>query len=348
MADNLGLPASTTSNAPGNPPRTRQRTPTITIDTTVTIRHSGNSNCKNLVPAQIVPQPPATQPSHHDEPLHSPPTSLCFSAIPLTADMDGGSNSSPPGQVTTPSTQHPSVSGSNLLNVPTMAIPANHQRSGSFGSSATSAWTPSPSSGIASSDIGDNKSDIRALIKSEPDDPEIPNNPFPFTPKQMAKLHDPKDLNILRAMGGLHGLVYGLRTDVKTGLSPDEDKLEGNITLQDVWHELETRKKDKVQQSISDEEEDEEEVNEKGKEPETTQEPQRTDTRKSTASRRPTLMSTITQTVASKGFSDRKRVFSENRIPARKPKSIFQLMWMALHDKILVGPQYYHAYDRSF
>ena len=198
--------------------------------------------------------------------------------------MDGGSSSSPPGQVTTPSTHNPSVSGSNLLNVPTMTIPANHQRSGSFGSSGTSAWTPSPSSGLASSDIGDNKSDIRALIKSEPDDPEIPNNPFAFTPKQMTKLHDPKDLNILRAMGGLDGLVYGLRTDVKTGLSPDEDKLQGNITLQDVWHELETRKKDKVQQSISDEDVDEEEANEKGKEHEITQEPQRSETRKSTAS----------------------------------------------------------------
>ncbi len=261
--------------------------------------------------------------------------------------MDGGSSSSPPGQVTTPSTQNPLVSGSNLLNVPTMTIPANHQRNGSFGSSGTSAWTPSSSTGLASSDIGDNKSDIRALIKSGPQDPEIPNNPFAFTPKQMAKLHDPKDLNILRAMGGLDGLVYGLRTDVKAGLSPDEDRLEGNITLQDVWHELETRKKDKVQQSISDKDVNEEEANEKGKEHETTQEPQRSETRKSTASRRPTLMSTK-QTAASKGFSDRKRVFSENRIPARKPKSIFQLMWMALHDKILVVPQYYHAYDRSF
>jgi P-type Ca2+ transporter type 2C len=254
--------------------------------------------------------------------------------------MDSGSNSSssPPGQVTTPSTQNPSVSGSNLLNVPTMPTPANHQRNGSFGSSGTSAWTPSPSTGIASSDMGDNKSDLRALIKSEPDEPEIPNNPFAFTPKQMAKLHDPKDLNILRAMGGLDGMVYGLRTDLKTGLSPDEDKLEGQITLQDVWHELETRKKDKVQQSIKDEDMQEEGSNEKEKEPEITQEPHRSETRKSTASRRPTLTSTKTQPAVSKGFSDRKYVFSENRIPARKPKNIFQLMWMALHDKILVYP----------
>jgi Ca2+-transporting ATPase len=153
----------------------------------------------------------------------------------------------------------------------------------------------------------------------------------------MAKLHDPKDLNILRAMGGLVGLVFGLRTDTRKGLSPDEDKLEGRRTLQDVWHELETRKKDKVQQGIEDETMPNDElVLEEGKDAEIHQETQRSETRKSSGSRRPTVASTRTQTVASKGFSDRKYVFSENRIPARKPKNIFQLMWMALHDKILV------------
>jgi hypothetical protein len=35
-------------------------------------------------------------------------------------------------------------------------------------------------------------------------------------------------------------------------------------------------------------------------------------------------------------FETRRGVFSENRIPIRKPKTIFQLMWMALKDKVLV------------
>ena len=35
-------------------------------------------------------------------------------------------------------------------------------------------------------------------------------------------------------------------------------------------------------------------------------------------------------------FRDRRRVFGENKIPIRPPKSILELMWIALHDKVLV------------
>jgi Ca2+-transporting ATPase len=36
-------------------------------------------------------------------------------------------------------------------------------------------------------------------------------------------------------------------------------------------------------------------------------------------------------------FEDRERYFGRNVLPKRKPKSIFQLMWMALQEKILVS-----------
>ena len=35
-------------------------------------------------------------------------------------------------------------------------------------------------------------------------------------------------------------------------------------------------------------------------------------------------------------FADRKRIFSDNRLPVRKPKNIFQLAWMAYNDKVLI------------
>jgi Ca2+-transporting ATPase len=35
-------------------------------------------------------------------------------------------------------------------------------------------------------------------------------------------------------------------------------------------------------------------------------------------------------------FADRKRVYSDNRLPVRKPKNIFQLAWMAYNDKVLI------------
>jgi P-type Ca2+ transporter type 2C len=243
--------------------------------------------------------------------------------------------------VATPQT-HSSHVGSNLLNVPGLHS-AVHQRSQSFGSSGTSAWTPSPSSAMASSDIGEEKSEQRVLLKQG--ETEILDNPFAFSPTQLAKLHDPKDLNVLRHMGGLDGLIYGLRTDIATGLSPDEDQLHGRITLQDVWHQLETRRKLQMQQGMDekvegskDEPEKDAEIQEIALETEATRNDSVGSKRNiPMGSRRLTMSSIRTNAPASKGFSDRKRIFSENRIPTRKPKNIFQLMWMTLHDKILVS-----------
>jgi Ca2+-transporting ATPase len=187
---------------------------------------------------------------------------------------------------------------------------------------------------MASSDIGDGNIDLKGLIKTDIKEAEVADNPFAFVPKQLAKLHDPKDLNVLRAMGGIIGLIWGLRTSVADGLSPDEDKLEGQITLQDVWHDLEIRKKAQVKQDIDkDTPEDQEhiqvhhddEIQEQAKRRKSNHSLSKLTTRTSLAPQKPPS-----------GFSDRKRIFAENRLPARKPKNIFQLMWMALHDKILV------------
>jgi Ca2+-transporting ATPase len=208
----------------------------------------------------------------------------------------------------------------------------------------SSVWTaPSPSSALASSVIEDDRSENAELLNLD-DDEGIPDNPFAFTPRQLSKLNDPKDLNILRSMGGVEGLVYGLRTNVQGGLSADEDLLEGQISYRDVVHELETRKKQRVQddidtKSVSNDgdtaaperhEDDRGELRRKGS---------------SASAKRKISLKDRTGTVASGtaqapsgGFSDRKRVFAENRIPVRKPKNIFQLMWMTLHDKILVSP----------
>ena len=256
---------------------------------------------------------------------------------------------SSPGQVATPHA-HSASTSSNLLNVPGMSSSSqsHHQRSPSLGSTGTSGWTQSPSSALASSDIGEEKSEQRDLLKQ--DEPEIPDNPFAFTPKQLSKLHDPKDLNVLRQMGGLEGLIFGLQTDIETGLSKDEDHLSGKVTLQDVWFEIETRKKQQVQDDMNKNQEDEAkaaaendiQVEEHGGHANKTKRSDSTGSkaRSSLASRRVTLSSIRTQAPASTSYSDRKRIFSENRIPARKPKNIFQLMWMALHDKILVWSIY--------
>lgn len=61
-----------------------------------------------------------------------------------------------------------------------------------------------------------------------------PKNKFAFSPGQLSKLLNPKSLNAFLAMGGLEGLEKGLRTDIKSGLSSDEDILDGAVAFEDV------------------------------------------------------------------------------------------------------------------
>lgn len=244
------------------------------------------------------------------------------------------STSSPSAHASTLHAHHGSTS-SNLLMVPSQSPSSSYQRP----SVSESIVTPIPSSAIASSYIGEEKSEMRDLLKQ--DEPEIPDNPFAFTPKQLAKLHDPKDLEVLREMGGTEGLTYGLWSDIEDGLSPDEDHIQGHRTLQDAWNEIRTRKDEKLQQKLDEENRNGiEGINvEKDIKDNPTNEEGAKGSESGGIKRKISLSSrraSVKAQFVSKGFSDRKRIFSENRIPARKPKGIFQLMWMALHDKILV------------
>lgn len=157
------------------------------------------------------------------------------------------------------------------------------------------------------------------------------DNPFAFAPSQLAKLHDPKDLDVLRAMGGILGLAFGLRADIEKGLSPDEVKFMANVTLRDVRHALEMRKR-----ILAKGKGDHEELTDPNR---VFRELERQGTRpqeNTTFSLVAKTFSIITQHSEFQ-FEDRRRIFSTNRIPLKKPKNIFELMWEALHDRILVG-----------
>ncbi|GAB1218446.1 hypothetical protein ATERTT37_007700 [Aspergillus terreus] len=65
----------------------------------------------------------------------------------------------------------------------------------------------------------------------------ITDNKFAFTPGQLNKLLNPKSLDAFHAVGGLHGLEYGLQTDLTAGLSVDETTLLGYATFAQV-HEI--------------------------------------------------------------------------------------------------------------
>jgi Ca2+-transporting ATPase len=167
--------------------------------------------------------------------------------------------------------------------------------------SGWSGWTSSPFTDVHGSDFGDvNDIDVHASphVSLESGGEQDPA-PFAFTKTQAGKrLYDPKDLSFLGAIGGLKGLSLGLQVDLSKGLSPDEDILDLPVTLEDVWRTLSS-----------------------GESHEIAQNDQHIETPRTQRSTR---------------FRDRRRVFGENTIPMGPQKGILELMWIALHDKVLV------------
>jgi len=126
------------------------------------------------------------------------------------------------------------------------------------------------------------------------------NNPFAFAPGHMTKFLNPKSLGAFHAVGGLAGLEKGLRTDRSSGLSMDESRIDGTVSFDEAV---------------------------------------------SSSSPSSDTTATETQEVASQqtigmagtgSFEDRQRIFGANTLPEKKTKSIWQLMWLAYNDKVLI------------
>ncbi len=195
------------------------------------------------------------------------------------------------------------ISPSNFLAVP-QTLQVHGSRQGSFESGSSGTYVDhQPRTSTVESTSG-------LISQGDPLEPDpgteaafnIDNNPFGYTPGHLSKLIDPKNLPALRALGWLPGLEKGLRTNLHTGLSNDEINLDGRISFDDAAHAT-------ADQSPS----------------QGMAKPVRTDTQP------------VGKVAEKQGpFSDRKRVFSDNRLPERKSKSLLQLMWMAYNDKVLI------------
>lgn len=129
----------------------------------------------------------------------------------------------------------------------------------------------------------------------------VEDNRFAYSPGQLNKMQNPKSLAAFHALGGLQGLERGLRTDLNAGLSADEARLDGTVEFQQITPPVYGKRP-----SIS----------------------------------KPPLDASPEPVPVSSGegspFEDRIRVFSENRLPARKSTGFFKLFWIAYNDKIII------------
>lgn len=183
---------------------------------------------------------------------------------------------------------------------PTLDGSSAHGETGHFGGE----------SAINNSGIMD---DHEALVADPNSEGEfvVQNNAFAFSPGMLNKLINPKSLSAFYALGGLAGLEKGLRTDRKSGLSLDEATLDGQVAFEDV----------KPVRSIA------------SPEMAATSKPNET---KGPATKRAATMTSTKASVNEGHFLDRKRVFSDNRLPVKKGKNLLQIMWITYNDKVLI------------
>lgn len=146
----------------------------------------------------------------------------------------------------------------------------------------------------------------------------VPDNPFAFAPGHLHKLAVARSVAALQAFGGLTGLAYGLRSDAASGLSLDEDALEGLISAQSACKESSS--------SIL------------------TPDPKLQAHHHDTPPRRShgegigihgLAEQLRLEPAEDRGYSDRRRVFGENRLPPPRQRSFLQLCWLAMNDKLI-------------
>ncbi|KAJ2892517.1 putative plasma membrane calcium-transporting atpase 4 protein [Zalerion maritima] len=183
---------------------------------------------------------------------------------------------------------------------------------------------PPPVSSRSTKDIKEDEFYLDAVGALAPDPGRedsyrVDNNVFAFSPGQLGKLFNPKSHNALYAMGGIDGIERGLQTDRHSGLSADETTIKEPISFDKVAH------------------------------PDAAN-----DWSSSAAAQPPSSAGSGSPNDSGGGgsaqdlakqhkvqprdghFEDRLRVFSDNRLPSKPPKTIFQLLWANYNDKVLI------------
>src|SRR5690348_13485891 len=140
-----------------------------------------------------------------------------------------------------PSDNEVSSPSKSPSNSNTLAVPQNRARGSSLDSSSSAGASSQTYVEMAASPTSKSLSDRTGTSYSEADgDPlapregddetfEVENNPFAVTPGQISRLYNPKSFEVFKALGGLIGLEYALQTDIKSGLSLDEQEVKTKV-----------------------------------------------------------------------------------------------------------------------
>ncbi|KAH9831589.1 calcium-translocating P-type ATPase [Rhodofomes roseus] len=185
-------------------------------------------------------------------------------------------------------------------------------------------------------DQPDDKDSPRPALDLSADD-ALDAGPFAFKPFRLASLVDPKSLSSLEQMGGIEGLLRGLGTHAKQGLSAVAitEATDSKPGISAGEGEGAGQRHDRPQEDSGRPQsgETEEEVvpgivvTGPGSEVDVTRKSNLADNQSDDE---------VGEKAYDASMDERRRVFGANVLPTRKTKSLLQLMWLALKDKVLV------------
>lgn len=302
MADNKDINSRET---PSEGPARRERAPTITIDTSAVNPNSPNMG--ESVPMRPLPDNTTSSSTPQQDHTDVSPIQKKAPQSELRAATSFDSKESRPTSPHNVSSPASHGGAQNFLSVPGSrsrgnsldSTTENAEESASNGTDIPSSQGETLKGEMGPQEIMNAKDALHPDPGTEADF-QVENNKFAFSPGQLSKLLNPKSLSAFYALGGIDGIEKGLRTDRMAGLSVDEQHWDGAVTFEEAT----------------------------ARNPEKSSKP----------SPGTGLNHSATEPAApsKEGFSDRKRIYSDNRLPVRKPKSIWQLAWMAYNDKVLI------------
>ncbi|EPS42898.1 hypothetical protein H072_3178 [Dactylellina haptotyla CBS 200.50] len=239
--------------------------------------------------------------SDPSQPLGSPKPEVPRITVPQQ-----GTPLSPQSSSLTPGEE--SIKPASRSGKPFLEVPGSESRSNSI--DEKNYQSPTSSNGgttiaHASAEISDEEA-----LKPDPGteaDFRVEDNRFAFSPGELNKMINPKSMQALKALGGLKGLEYGLRTNVASGLSLEETTLDANISIDEARAKLAAYKGKSQEDEIAPE-----------------------------APPTPDEEPAAAAQLSEQAFADRIRIYKRNVLPEKKAKSIFLLMWIALQDKVLI------------
>ncbi|KAF8071684.1 calcium-transporting ATPase [Lyophyllum atratum] len=151
--------------------------------------------------------------------------------------------------------------------------------------------------------------------------------PFAYRPYGLAHMLDPKSLDSLTAFGGIAGILAGLGTNAETGLSKDALSVNSGAVAHHAANEQKAKDLAKSEKGRK-----------KGKGAGNGESPRHDTDAKQPLDEEPSDDGPPKPdaNVMNASVDERRRVYGPNILPTRTSKSLLQLMWMALKDKVLV------------